>query len=367
MILKGALLCLSLLLAGPSLAQSAAELEGRLIASWLITVESESRERVLKIEKLAPLPSGAFQLDTLFGYVDEKPVPLKADLEKKDGVFTLTFTNRFGSKANAILDDTGVFRGTFTDARANVKKMTLVKTSEAILATKATPMTQPGADVPPACAAFFGGWVGDWPNVGRAYLWVRAISADCSAQVTYGRSATPTGSTVSATIKGTSLVLPRPDGGTTTFEMTGTGLLGRYRGPAGTNEGRMERVESPAAAANPRPSSAMVPPGADLPADCAAFHGEWAGTWTVGSIPEQILRIEEIQFSSGSCKARYSYSSSKSVPATQSAEVTGGAMTFACNPGTGGTCVFKAADGLLQAAYSNPSGGRNSATFRKVR
>lgn len=242
----------------------------------------------------------------------------------------------------------------------------------AVAQSGAPEVQAPGLNVPAQCAAFSGGWSGDWPRVGRIYLWVMSVEPDCSAQVIYGRSAKPTAAdkTTTATIRNETLTLPRPDGGSTIFDHKGSAVMGRYRGPAGFNESLMERVGFDAAArldAEQRAQAAMVPLPADLPTECAALHGQWVGTWSQGNWGEQFLRVVEVKAAGGHCTARYSYSASRSpVAAKDTADVRGGAMAFDCNASTGGTCVFKPAGSELDASYTNPGGGRNSATFRRL-
>jgi hypothetical protein len=199
-----------------------------------------------------------------------------------------------------------------------------------------------------------------------------SVAPDCSAQVIYGKSAKPTTADKlsQAKIKDDTLSLPRPDGGTTIFDNKGNAVMGRYRGPSGFNEALMERVGLEAADrldAEQQTQSAMIPVASDVPPECAALYGQWLGTWSQGNFGEQYLRVVEVKFSGGICTARYSYSSSKTpIAAKDTTEIRGGVITFVCNSSTGGTCVFKPAGNDLSASYTNPIGGRNNATFRRL-
>jgi hypothetical protein len=229
----------------------------------------------------------------------------------------------------------------------------------------------PSADVPAACAAFSGGWSGEWPRFGRIYLWVVSIAPDCKAQVLYGKTAKPTSSEKlsPATIKANTLSLPRPDGGTTTFEMGSDALNAQYTGPSPTNAATMYRIDLDTAVrldAEQTAMSATVPLLADVPAECARFHGQWVGTWSAGNFGEMFLRVAEVKSAGDKCVVRYSYSSAKSpVPAKMTAEVRNGTVAFGC--GMNGTCVFERHGDDLWASYTNPSGGINNAAFRKVK
>ena len=49
----------------------------------------------------------------------------------------------------------------------------------------------PGADVPPACAAFFGTWAGTWPRGRKHWLHVFSVDAKCSASYSYTLGSSP--------------------------------------------------------------------------------------------------------------------------------------------------------------------------------
>lgn len=91
---------------------------------------------------------------------------------------------------------------------------------------------KPPADVPAPCAAYVGSWSGRWPFAGRIWLWVVSVDAKCVAQYAYTGSTAVPREYLTAEIKDGVLAIPRP-GGTTTFQMRGEDLLGRYAGSDG--------------------------------------------------------------------------------------------------------------------------------------
>lgn len=110
-------------------------------------------------------------------------------------------------------------------------------------------------------------------------------------------------------------------------------------------------------------------PGADVPAECAAYYGQWLGRWSQGNFGELYLRIAEVKSAGDKCTVRYSYTSSTTpVPARATAEIKDGSVAFVCNSSTGGTCVFSfKGDGVIYGSYSNPTGGTNTGVFKQIK
>jgi hypothetical protein len=199
------------------------------------------------------------------------------------------------------------------------------------------------------------------------------IDHDCVAQVIYGKNSKPSPKSkiVQSRISGGALSIPRPDGGVTSFEVRDNALMGQYSGPAGFNQALMQRVAPDAVGnhdAEQQDQAAMIPLPEGVSAQCAAFHGHWSGSWSQGGVGQQFLRVVEVRaLGGGGCQVRFSYSSSRSpLVATQVVAVDSGSIAFVCNPTTGGTCVFRPAGNELTASYTNPAGGTNSATFRRM-
>ncbi len=122
-----------------------------------------------------------------------------------------------------------------------------------------------------------------------------------------------------------------------------------------------------AVAQSERAKTIIVKPAADVPAACAAFSGEWTGTWNQGNIGQNWLWITEVDVVNTKCMTKYSFLSHANSPrGSTPAEIKDGALSFICNSSTGGTCVFKRHGDTLRVDYSNPAGGRNSAIFERV-
>lgn len=103
-------------------------------------------------------------------------------------------------------------------------------------------------------------------------------------------------------------------------------------------------------------------PADGIPAQCAAFHGGWGGTWGmgVGATRLWVLGID------ANCNAFYSYqgTSSNDMPATYSnGVIKDGSLAVRC--GVGGTCVFALKGDEIWANYTSTSGS-NNAVFRRV-
>lgn len=151
---------------------------------------------------------------------------------------------------------------------------------------------------------------------------------------------------------------------------------GVFEGTFTTNDGvvktvRIEKLTEDelrakiAATKATRAAKVVVRPSADVPESCAAFSGQWVGRWSQGNIGKNWLWIAEIDVN---CMAKVSYNRNDDLPKSFiTAEIKGNELSFLCNSSTGGTCVFKRKGDDLWASYSNPSGGRNSAIFERVR
>jgi hypothetical protein len=230
--------------------------------------------------------------------------------------------------------------------------------------------------VPAACAAFSGGWGGEWPAFGFASLWVVTIDGACSARVVYpgGPLAPKPGATLSdGAIGHGSLQLKRPDGGTVTFELAGDSLNATYTGPTGSNHATLTRIpDDPAAQTRLqqqlRAVTVPVPVAADVPKECADFHGNWTGRWSQAGGGTTFFRVVEAQVGTGGdCTIRFSYTPfSGPIPARDTATVRAGSVSFLCNPSTGGTCVFVRRGDAIEGTYSNPQGGRNAISLQRL-
>jgi|GEM_PF-4768715 len=106
-------------------------------------------------------------------------------------------------------------------------------------------------------------------------------------------------------------------------------------------------------------------PTADVPSSCAALVGQWSCNWSQGGIGQQWLWVVSMN---NQCAAKVASGSAKA-PFLQNAstvEIKDGALSYMCNKGTGGTCVYTKHGDALWASYSNPAGGINRAVCEKV-
>ena len=167
--------------------------ENELIASWLVSVEGESRQRILKITDAVKKTDGTFLLDAAYGYADGGQTPIHAEATQSDQQHKLSLTTQANTKIVTNETPNGTFTGTFTLKNGVAKGVTITRLTGGELQTVIAAaknaralavMVPPKADVPESCAAFFGGWVGTWRGVlGTNYLWIAEIDSDCSAKV----------------------------------------------------------------------------------------------------------------------------------------------------------------------------------------
>ena len=108
-----------------------------------------------------------------------------------------------------------------------------------------------------------------------------------------------------------------------------------------------------------------MPPGSDVPANCAVWFGLWGGKWSIGNTGEGRLWVTNVD---AGCKVRYAYVTRTltEIPngAMKSGEVKDSTLSFTC--GDSGTCEFQHKGNSLWVNYNNPSGGRNQAVFNKM-
>jgi len=116
-----------------------------------------------------------------------------------------------------------------------------------------------------------------------------------------------------------------------------------------------------------RTAAQPVPLAADVPKECASFHGNWTGNWTTGGTAVYLRVVEAKQSPEGKCVLRFSSSRNPApVPALESVELASGRMIFTCNRSTNGTCVYARQGDVIEGSYSNPMGGRNSITLQRM-
>jgi hypothetical protein len=346
-----------------------------LVGSWLATVEGDPSTRTLVIAAEAPTDSGAL-LSARYGITGKGITPIEATVSRVANRRQMNLVTQAATIIAVTEQADGTFAGTFFQKNGIVKNVSFARVSDAELAASAQPKTmaiQPtGASVPPECAAFSGIWGGEWPSVGFTSLWVVRVDEDCSAKVVYvgGTVAPKANRAVSdAKIKSGVLYLARPDGGTTTFDITSGEMRAQYQGPGGANSAVMQKLDFNSfaqLATDTKALSTLIPPASNVPPHCSALHGVWSGKPSQGNFSTQYLRVVEIKLVDEKCVARVSYSSSKlAFPARDTAEIQNGILTFICNKTTNGTCSFDRKSDELWMSYSNSVGGTNNGVFKK--
>ncbi len=217
-----------------------AQSSSSLVSSWLVTVEGESRTRTLIIAEEAATSNGAI-LKATYGMSDEKQGPVPADVQGVGNKRQLSLTTQAGTKIVAIEQPDGTFQGTFSLKTGVTKVVTIARVSGETPPITAQTIRLPGADVPLACAEFFGVWSGSWPNVGRSWLRVANVDSTCTVKYTYGLSAVPPKAYRTARIEAGVLNMQRTDGGFTTFKIEGNRMAAFYKGPSGENSATLQR------------------------------------------------------------------------------------------------------------------------------
>jgi hypothetical protein len=355
--------------------KSLAQLQAELVSSWLVSVDGEGRTRTLIISGVAQKSDEEFVLESVYGMSDTKQTAIKAEYRISAKDRQLILITQADTRIVATLTPDGIYKGTFTLKNGNVKDVAIRKVSgeeiSALRSASSDPLSviqKPAADVPAACAAFSGVWTGIWPGAGRTWLWITGVNNQCAVSYSYGAASATPKLFKTAEIKNSVLTIPRPNGATV-FEVSGNEVVGRYSGSDGSNSASMQKVDLTDGTLDKlrgeqRLANAVVRPGADVPAGCAAFFGVWSGTWSQGNFGAQWLRVAGVD---SGCVARYSYRGSNTVPGSYEVkEIKDEKLSFVCNPSTGGTCIFSLHGDELWGSYSNPSGGTNSGVFRKI-
>jgi hypothetical protein len=339
-----------------------------LVGTWLVTVAGEARTRTLVISRVTSTADGA-TLDAAYGLSDQGQGRVPAELRYGDNKQRqLMLTTQAQTKIVASETSGGDFVGTFTLANGVTKSVTISRASAALL------VKQPKDDVPAGCARFSGIWSGEWPNYGYTWLWVTEVSKDCRAKYWYGVGARPPTSFSTAAIVDGVLRLSLQNGAIVTFEPGRSAVVATYSGPEGTNRTTMPRVEADAVArvaANQRAATAMIPPGPEVPSECANLFGLWAGRWQGGAahLGERFVRINRVTYADGRCIAHVAYSAGRnSAPTPQTAEIRSGVLGFVCDQQDGGTCQLWRTGDELAASYIPPfpQNWRGSGLFKRI-
>jgi hypothetical protein len=235
-----------------------------VVSGWIVEVEGEARSRTLRISDVVPRSDGVWDLRAVYGWSDVKSQSIvRAELATRQDAYVMTIVTPVNSVITAHGGANGVLTGTIQFRSAQVKPVRLVRVSDAefdrhrserIARAANHGIVPPGPDVPPACAAFVGGWVGPWTTctvVGaERWLWVVEVDAACTAKVSTGPNGYR-GPFTRGTIRNGVLLTPCDDGQDCKYERVGEKLWGSWQGLASGCgyrwSGEMSRVP-PAAA-----------------------------------------------------------------------------------------------------------------------
>jgi hypothetical protein len=225
--------------------EALAKLREQLVSPWLVSVDSGGRgfERVLVIKGVTANSAGDLVPELEYGLLSGQS-PVRGTLAQKDRELKISFVTQADSRIEATQQEDGSFQGTFTDKKGSVMKLRMVKTTkEAVVAFK---FPKPNADVPPACAAFFGGWAGTWSvSQGPTRLWVHSIKADCTAMYSYRSTSSdaPPTQYSNTEIKEGVLTSTCGNDGKCEFTRHGDEIWGRYQSGSGTNSGVFRKIQ----------------------------------------------------------------------------------------------------------------------------
>ncbi len=225
-----------------TLAALTSQLPFDLNSSWLITVVGSDRTLTLQLSGGTKQgDTGKVALNAALGLPRLQPLPISAEMIETAQGRTLSLITRLGGKVVASQNPDGTFNGTITDANGQSRAVSIRKLAETELAAL-QPQREAGfsvkpvaADVPVACAAFIGGWTGNW-GYGKRWLWIGEIDAKCVVKFIYGTQQKPSGKIQSAEIKDGKFAFPCGGaGGTCYFTNHGDELWAGYGGSDGQN------------------------------------------------------------------------------------------------------------------------------------
>jgi PQQ-dependent catabolism-associated CXXCW motif protein len=116
---------------------SLADLKTKLAGTWLVTVEGESRQRVLGIQEVTQQGDGKYSVTGTFNFTDQQTYALKdGELTVSAGDVTIAFKTGAGSLYSAVLKGEGVMAGTTKYQNGQVKNARFEKGAVAMAAAK---------------------------------------------------------------------------------------------------------------------------------------------------------------------------------------------------------------------------------------
>lgn len=223
-----------------------------IVGSWIVDVKGETRPRTLNIKGAEIGQDGAWILDSTYGWIDGTPTAVNAILIANSQGYSLRLTTQAKSQISAEYVSADRFNGTFSWISGKVKAATLQRLSVDEIAKRATDsrmkltIKQPTEDVPPSCAGFVGGWTGNWPGYGQAWLWVVSANANCVVNFATTSTSDFPKAFLTAEIKDGVLALQKRQGiGSESYELHGNELWARYLSTSGDSNNTVFRKMQP--------------------------------------------------------------------------------------------------------------------------
>ena len=235
-------------------------------------------------------------------------------------------------------------------------------------------ISPPSSDLKKEVAAFSGKWVGNWSGVLDAIFIVEQIGPE-TAKVIYALGNAPQWN-VSAGYQRFDAKVAQKDVATIEF-VTPSGTTFTVKSGNDFSTIRLTRVSRNGSEtatfkrfsadnvdvtlSTARNANEITKPSPNVPKECSVFSGGWHGEWQKGGYQSDlwITTIED------DCTATYSING---VNGKTKINKTGKTEEFLCLQRTDGRCTFTySSDDTLKADYWNPSGGRNYATFSKIK
>lgn len=131
-------ICSAATVASLAPAIAAAQGQGSLIGSWLVTADGFAETRTLVVTEEAPTNDGAL-LGAKYGITSQGQGPVSAKMLRVGEQRQLFLVTQAGTKIAATEQTDGTFKGTFTLTNGSVKEVTIVRISEAMRQQLAQP------------------------------------------------------------------------------------------------------------------------------------------------------------------------------------------------------------------------------------
>jgi len=228
------------------------KLRGDLVAPWLVTVQGESRIRLLRIKNVSATVNDTFALETDYGFIEDNQTPIQGEVTQIKPTAKLMLTTQAASKIAIWQMPDGTFAGTFTNNKGKTAEARLAKLSEEEVKTKvreakasreAKIIVKPGPDVPPDCASFVGSWIGSFQYGGQHWLWVVQMDANCVAKMRVASKDILAPPYRTGSVRNGVLQMQGDGESMYFFELHGNELWARYSGGNGTDSGVFARIQ----------------------------------------------------------------------------------------------------------------------------